>query len=96
MLHILSARSKQKHGTAAAFFDLDFSSVGKNGQKGASAQMMRGHNISTPFIRVTTSYPFVWAECISAICTGQKYLSRSTGMSGGNNKKNYFDFVCEV
>ena len=58
--------------------------------------MMRGHNISTPFIRVTTSYPFVWAECISAICTGQKYLSRSTGMSSGNNKKNYFGFVCEV
>ena len=36
--------------------------------RGVSAQMIRGHNISTPF---------VWAQCISPICMRQNKLSQA-------------------
>ena len=45
--------------------------------KGLSGQMMRGHNISTPFVCVTTPTPFVWAQRIYPICMGQNNLSHT-------------------
>ena len=59
------------HYTSNALFPSPMSHfTGKKNARlrGVSAQMIRGHNISTPF---------VWAQCISPICMRQNKLSQA-------------------
>ena len=68
VLHILSARSKQKHGTAAAFFDLDFPSTALLAKMAKRSEC--SNDAWTQHI-----YPIYTRHNILPVCMGRVYLS---------------------